>query len=119
MRLAEMDISSEENEELMLDVGGEEEVNMFELCLVGHFLTEKSINGQAMKTKLADLWKPALGINIKDLTPGLFLFQFYHKDDMNWVKSNGPWTFDGALLVLNSIKRGEDPTNVPLFEVDF
>lgn len=63
--------------------------------------------------------KPAMGINIKDLKPGLFLLQFYHKDDMQWVLSNGPWTFDGALLVTNVIKVGEDPTRVSLFEVDF
>lgn len=60
-----------------------------------------------------------MGINIKDLKPGIFLFQFYHKDDMNWVLSNGPWTFDGALLVMNIVKVGEDPVKVSLNEVDF
>lgn len=119
MQLAEMDIANEENEELALDEGVEEDINRFDLCLVGRFLTEKNINVRAMKTKLADLWKPAMGINIKDLKPGLFLFQFYHKEDMNWVVSSGPWTFDGALLVLNYIKSGEEPSRVPLFEVDF
>lgn len=38
---------------------------------------------------------------------------------MKWVRDNGPWTFDGALLVLNGIKAEEEPTRVPLFEVDF
>lgn len=119
MQLAEMDITNEENEELSFETGVEEEVNRFELCLVGRFLTEKSINVRAMKLKMADLWKPAMGISIKDLKEGLFLFQFYHKEDMNWVVSNGPWTFDGALLVMSAIKTGEDPTRVPLVEVDF
>lgn len=59
---------------------------------MGRFLTEKNINVRAMRMKLADLWKPAMGVNIRDLKPGIFLFQFYHKDDMNWVLSNGPWT---------------------------
>ncbi|KAL8106742.1 hypothetical protein AgCh_023488 [Apium graveolens] len=119
MNLAELDIANEENEELSLDEGVEEEINRFELCLVGRFLTEKSINARAMKSKMADLWKPAMGINIKDLKPGLFLFQFYHKDGMILVNTNGPWTFDGALLVLNVIKAGEDPIKVSLHEVDF
>lgn len=119
MQMAEMDIANEENEEISFDEGVEEEVNRFELCIVGRFLTEKNINGRAMKTKLADLWKPAMCINIKDLKPGLYLYQFYHRDDMNWVMMNGPWTFDGALLVMNTVKTGEDPTKVSLVEVDF
>lgn len=109
MQLAELDIENEENEELVFDERVEEEVNLFELCLVGRFLSEKSINERAMKSKLADLWKPTMGINIKNIKTGLYLFQFYHKDDMNWVTRNGLWTFDSILMVMNTIKAGEDP----------
>lgn len=109
MQLAELDIENEENEELVFDERVEEEVNLFELCLVGRFLSKKSINERAMKSKLADLWKPTMGINIKNIKTGLYLFQFYHKDDMNWVTRNGLWTFDSILMVMNTIKAGEDP----------
>lgn len=97
----------------------EEDTNRFDLCLVGRFLTEKGINTRVMKTKLADIWRPAMGITIKDIKPGLFLFQFYHQDDFDWVRNGGPWSFDNALLVLNVIKTGEDPTKVALVEMDF
>lgn len=50
--------------------------------LSGRFLTEKNLNVRAMKPKLADLWRPIPGINIKDLKLGNFLFHFYHIDDM-------------------------------------
>lgn len=43
-------------------------MNRFDLCLDGRFLTKKSINVRATKTMLVDLWKPAMGINIKDLS---------------------------------------------------
>ena len=119
MQLEDLNIENEENEELVFDEGVEEECNRFELCIVGRFMTEKNINHRAMRTKLADLWKRAMGINIKELKSGIFLFQFYHKDDMNWVLSSGPWTFDGALLVMNTVKMGEDLVNVLLNEVDF
>lgn len=79
----------------------------------------KSINTRAMKTKLADIWRPASGINIKDIKPGLFLFQFYHKDDLLWVLNWGPWSFDGAMLVISTLSRGEDPVKIPLFELSF
>lgn len=60
-----------------------------------------------------------MGITIKDIKPGLFLFQFFHADDMQWVRSGGPWSFDNALLVLNIVKPGEDPTSVSLTDIDF
>lgn len=74
MQFTDLDIENEENDELLLDEGVEEEINRFELCLVGRFLTEKSINVRVMKTKMADIWRPAIGITIKDIKPGLFLF---------------------------------------------
>lgn len=90
-RLASMGIEDEENEELVFGDEVEEITNKFELCLVGRFLTEKSLNVRVMKSKLADVWRPVRGINIKDLKPGIFLFQFYHVDDMQWVLNGGPW----------------------------
>ncbi|KAL8135911.1 hypothetical protein AgCh_010507 [Apium graveolens] len=117
--LEELDISNEENEELVFDEEIDEHVNKFELCLVGRFLTEKNINVRAIRSKMADIWRPAAGINIKSLTTGMFLFQFYHKDDMQWVMNNGSWSFGNALLVTRGIPDGEDPTNVPLNKVDF
>lgn len=68
---------------------------------------------------MADIWKPAMRVNIKELKAGFFLFQFYHSDDLQWVLKGGPWSFDNATLVLNTIGVGEDPMNVPLYEVDF
>lgn len=43
------------------------EVNKYELCVVGRFLTERSVNVRAMKTKMADIRRPAMGINIKEI----------------------------------------------------
>lgn len=112
--MADLDIDNEENEELVFEEGVEDEVNRFELCLVGRFLTEKGVNTRAMRSKMADIWKPAMGVNIKELKAGVFLFQFYHSDDLQWVYKGGPWSFDNAILVLNTVGVGEDPSNVLL-----
>lgn len=114
-KMAGMGIDDEENTELVFDEEAEDVSNKFEICLVGHFLTEKSLNIMAMKSKMADIWRPARGLNIKDLKPGMFLFQFYHVDDLEWVLNGGPRNFDGAMLVLSKIGAGEDPLEVPLF----
>lgn len=76
--MTDLDITNEDEEELLLEADGEETQNRFELCPVGKFLSEKFINTRAISSKMADLWNPALGINIKNLKEGIFLFQFYH-----------------------------------------
>lgn len=106
-------------EELVFGEEDEEITNKFELCLVGRFLTKKNLNVISMKSKLADILRPVHGINIKDLKPDIFLFQFYHMDDMQWVMNGGPWSFDGAMLITNIINKGEDPLEVPLIELSF
>lgn len=93
----------------------EEEVNKYELCLIDRFLREKNINTRAMKTKMADIWKPTMAINIKELETGIYLFQFYHKEDKLWVLNGGPWTFDNTMLLIDQIPMGEDPRKVPLW----
>lgn len=118
-RMAGMGIDDEENSELVFDEEAEDVTNKFETCLVGRFLTEKGLNVRAMKSKMADIWRPARGLNVKDLKPGIYLFQFYHIDDMEWVINGGPWSFDGAMLVLNKIGNGEDPLEVSLTNLQF
>lgn len=112
--LAGLGIADEENESLSFEGDIEEAGNKYELCLVGRFLTEKSINGKAMKSKMADVWKPAMGINIKEIETGIFLFQFYHKEDLQWVMRGGPWSFDKAMLIVTPIPDGKEPPQVPL-----
>lgn len=95
-----MVIENEENEELIFEGDVEEEVNKYELCLVGRFLTEKNINVRAMKTKMADVWKPVMSINIKEFKSGIYVFQFFRKEDMLWVFNGGPW----SMLVISMVE---------------
>lgn len=55
-------------------------------CLVGNFLSDRSINFEKMQHSLATLWKPGNGVYVKCLEPNLFLFQFYHEVDIARVK---------------------------------
>lgn len=115
VQMASMNIDEEEEEEMVFEGDVVEEINKYEMCLVGRFLTEKNINTKVMKTKMADIWKPTMGISIKELEQGVFLFQFYHKEDLLWVQRGGPWTFDNTMLCLDIIPPGEDPLKVELW----
>lgn len=117
-QFADLSVEEAENEDFIFDEGIEEEINKYELCLVGRYLTEKSLNTRAMFSKMADVWKPAMGINIKEIDPGIFLFQFYHREDMFMVVNGGPWSFDNAMLIVSTIPPGMEPLKVPLWHLE-
>lgn len=117
VQMAELDIELEENGNFEFEEDVVEVTDKFELCLVGRFLTEKNLNIRAMKTRLADIWKPAMGINIKEIETGIFLFQFFHEKDLQWVMEGGPWSFDNAMLIIQRILPGEQPLKVPLWNL--
>lgn len=108
-------IDDEENESFVLGDDIEEEVNRYDLCLVGRLLTAKNVNSRAMKSKIADAWKPSMEISIKEMNQDMFLFQFYKLEDVQWVLKGGPWMFDNVMLVLHQIAPGENPANVNLW----
>lgn len=111
-RMANLGIEEEENEVFVLEGDIDESENRYELCLVGRLLTEKNINTRAMKSKIADIWRPTMGLNIKELAQGLFLFQFYRREDMQWVEKGGHWSFDNAMLALEKVAVGENPAKI-------
>lgn len=75
-------------------------------------VNEEKHKCKAMKSKLADVWKPAMGISIKDLEHDVFLFQFFRKEDLQWVLQGGSWSFDNVMLALEMVDAGENPVNV-------
>ena len=86
---------------------------------MGRFLTDKAINFPAMKNTMAALWRPEKGICIKDLSPTLFLFQFFHEVDIQRVLDSGLWTFDQHVLIMKRLGTNEQPQSVPLFHTSF
>ncbi|XWS61688.1 hypothetical protein CRYUN_Cryun07bG0147300 [Craigia yunnanensis] len=91
----------------------------FQWSLVGRFLTDRPINFVAMKNTLALIWRPVKGVFIKDLSPSLFLFQFFHELDLEHVTNGGPWTFNQHMLITNRLKVSDNHLQVPLDFADF
>ncbi|MCI17989.1 DUF4283 domain protein, partial [Trifolium medium] len=96
----------------------EEEINP-ELCLVGRFLTRRTVRVHMMKLKMSDIWNPVRGVTIKSKDNGRFLFIFYHHRDVQKVLKGGPWFFEKHMLILGSMVGAESPAHVPLYTVPF
>ncbi|KAM6600113.1 hypothetical protein CsatA_019722 [Cannabis sativa] len=82
--------------------------------LVGRFLTEAPIDFMAMQNLMAVLWKPGMGMYVKDLGENKFIFQFYHEIDIQRVVDRSPWTFKNAPLIFERLKPGDVPRAVRL-----
>lgn len=87
-------------------------------CLVGRFLTDSSIDFQAMQHKMASLWGPGKGMYVKQLEMNRFLFRFYHEIDITRVIEGSPWMFDRFHLVLQRLKEGDNPKTVEINKMD-
>lgn len=82
-----------ENEEL---VGNDQLFSGFDakLYVVARFILEGHVDFHAMQQTLVALWKPGMGVYIKDLETNVFLFQFYHEIDVKRVMEGCPWSFN-------------------------
>ena len=90
-RYARLSLNEEEKGGLVLEEIAEDEgLEVFKWCLVGHFLTDNTMDFIAMCNMMSSFWWPIKGICIKELNPNLFLFQFFHELDLKRVISSGP-----------------------------
>nr|DAD49163.1 TPA_asm: hypothetical protein HUJ06_019100 [Nelumbo nucifera] len=93
--MAALSLMDEEEEELILEQGTESEsLVRYDMCLVGCFLTDRSINFNVTKHRMASIWRPRKGVG-------------------------GPWTYDNHVLLLHHLKPGEIPNQIHLFHVDY
>ncbi|XVF66915.1 hypothetical protein PTKIN_Ptkin10aG0078000 [Pterospermum kingtungense] len=100
----DLSLGADDDVEIELDSGVDDQiVGKIELCLVGRLLTGKPINFNAMRSRLAEIWRPVKGIHIKDLHPNLFLFLFFHSRDLQRVIDGGLWFFYNCPLVFKRL----------------
>uniref|UniRef100_A0A803NSX9 DUF4283 domain-containing protein n=1 Tax=Cannabis sativa TaxID=3483 RepID=A0A803NSX9_CANSA len=81
--------------------------------IVGRFLTDTPIDFMAMQNLMAVLWKPGMGMYVKELGGNKYIFQFYHEIDIQRVMDRSPWTFKNAPLIFERLKPRDVPREVP------
>lgn len=84
----------------------EENVENFELCIVGKFRTEQSVNFK-------------MGVTIKEIGHGRLLCQFFHTIDLKRVLNGDSLTFSNHPLLVYRLRLGENPLTVPLNIIPF
>jgi hypothetical protein len=113
-------------EGLTLDEGGmtlnlaadADAIKILDHCLIGRILTDKNIRFQFLKEHISHLWQPVKGVTIIPLEQGKFLFQLFHKLDVENILNGGPWLYDSSMIVLQKIPSGTVPKEVALDKMD-
>jgi len=65
-----------------------------------------------MKTILKNISKPDKGVVVKDLDNNMFSFQFFSTVDRDYVLNEGPWSFDGSILLLKQVTGSEQIADI-------
>ncbi|CAN0858952.1 hypothetical protein LINGRAHAP2_LOCUS7523 [Linum grandiflorum] len=68
---------------------------------------------------LSKVWRPGRGVEINELEGRLFIFRCNHIIDVRRIINDGPWSFDGHLLLTHELQKGETPSQVALNTVAF
>ncbi|XP_060969744.1 uncharacterized protein LOC133036971 [Cannabis sativa] len=112
-------LDEEEVEVLRIPTGRAEEVAIdTRWCLVGKLLTGRVSDFNVFQNMMAFLWKPGMGMYVKELNPNLFLFQFYHEIDIQLVIDGSPWTYDWKPFIFTRLKEGDNPRLVEINHLD-
>ena len=108
----------EEAEEYVEDIP-EERMQEIALSLLGKFLTPSTISPKAMKAVMQSVWRPSKGMVVKELDKNLFLFQFFSGKDKDFALNEGPWAFDGHLLILKEWRGTEQLSEITFDKARF
>ncbi|KAL0003706.1 hypothetical protein SO802_011267 [Lithocarpus litseifolius] len=112
-RIQSLNLTEDEDEVII--VGRSQRGKIPEECslsLLGRFLTNRPYNQRAAKSLLQSVWKLGADLKIIDDREGLFQFKFTLESQLMWVMNNGPWSFNGNILVLRRWEIGMTASSV-------
>ncbi|KAL2925942.1 hypothetical protein RDABS01_000013 [Bienertia sinuspersici] len=75
--------------------------------LAGKLLSDAPYNPEALKITMS-----RAGLVVREIENNIFVFQFFSKSDREKVLEQGPWSFDGKLLLLKEVNKGEQPAEM-------
>lgn len=87
-------------------------------AMVGKFLTDKHIKFEYMQQVLASVWRSVMGMRVKEIRANLFVFQFFHENDIARVLDKGPWGFENYTLICKRLGPEDIPENISMFLLD-
>lgn len=108
---------------LLTKEGKEVDLNSQEVAdgfmLVGKFLTERSINLEAVAKELKPIWKTKKSFEVQDMGENKVPYVFETKEDLDRVMLFSPWSFDKYLIILHKLGPDEIVTDLSFNKAPF
>ncbi|KAL2899240.1 hypothetical protein RDABS01_024322 [Bienertia sinuspersici] len=95
----------------------EDEDDRIELSLVGKIWTNRNVNMKAFITTMENVWQPKYGVEISNIGKNLYMCQFHHWKDKQYVLNEQPWHFDRHAIILKEIEENVKPIDIELSEL--
>ena len=111
--LQNLQLTKEEEEDIqLLNPGRVEWLEECHLSLFGKLLSDRQQNQKALESTLRLAWRMGSNLRIVEVGNDILHFKFNSKQQMEWVKKNGPWNFDNNLLLLCRWRKGLTAANI-------
>lgn len=78
---------------------------MEEFCLAAKFLTKRALNTDPIASTFQPLWCSKNGFIVKNIGDHVIFFTFDSKNEVEWILSSEPWSFDKHLIVLQHYEK--------------
>lgn len=112
------DTEGEQDEAVVwVDDGEDDDEARVALGLVGKIWTDRHINANAFMATMKTVWQPTHGVDISNIGPNSFVFQFHHWRDKQRVIDRQPWHFDNHAVILGDITGNTKPSDMELWEL--
>ncbi|KAK3220886.1 hypothetical protein Dsin_014856 [Dipteronia sinensis] len=82
-------------------------------------LSSKVVNRDAFMGVMGRVWQMSDGVEIEFVSSNVIMFHFKNMEDHNRVLNGGPWTFDGAFIVMVIPTGKGDIEAIGLYSVEF
>ncbi|KAL5773568.1 hypothetical protein ACOSQ2_013492 [Xanthoceras sorbifolium] len=70
------------------------------ISLVGKIISNKDMNREAFKAKIAKIWRTTKEVGVESIAVKTYIFRFKCAWDMKIVLQGGPWCFEKQLICL-------------------
>ncbi|XP_031112051.1 uncharacterized protein LOC116016023 [Ipomoea triloba] len=87
--------------------------------VVCRVVTDKQIRFPYFQDTMAGVWRPAMGVTMRQLQPQRFLVRFYNEAECTRILTEGPWTFEQCLLIMQRLQPGVEPEDMVLQHAEF
>jgi hypothetical protein len=107
--LKRLNLTEAEKEGVQIGLSSKGKVGVVEPPALGKLLSEKLAMAEALVSTVGKVWCPLKGVTCKDMGENIFLFTFHQASGKRKALEDGPWMFEGEVLIMEDFDAAKAP----------